>query len=78
MRGLNVSFQTHYEQGSKVRCLYIDVFRFRILTVYSDTVWYTKGKTRKVPVWISDNGLFFYKLAIRIGIPKTKRRCFDD
>lgn len=50
-----------------IRCTYIDVFGMRILIAISQANWYTKGKPRKIPLWISRKGLFAWKLAIRVG-----------
>lgn len=56
-----------------ISCTYIDVINTRILIAISAVNWYTKGKPRKIPLWISREGLFAWRLAIKIGtLPKRE------
>lgn len=43
----------------------------RILIALSHTIWYTKGKHRRIPIWIDKNGFFAYKLAFAIAPERT-------
>lgn len=65
-----------YDQESSdglVRCLYIDINDFRMLFALSESVWYTKGKERRIPVFMNKKGLFIYKLGIRLGFRRYRR-----
>lgn len=56
-----------------ISCSYIDVINIRVLIAISAVNWYTKGKPRKIPIWISRKGLFAWRLAIKIGrLPKRE------
>lgn len=61
-----VRYNTEIEDGI-VKSTYIDVGKYRALLSLSHKNWYTKGKDRFIPIWISKKGLFIYRLAIRIG-----------
>ncbi|MGG1659509.1 hypothetical protein [Brevibacillus sp. NRS-1366] len=61
-----VKYDTKIEEGI-VKSTYIDIGKFRILMSLSHKNWYTKGKQRIIPIWISKKGLFVYRIAIRIG-----------
>lgn len=50
-----------------IKCLYIGIWKCRLLIALSSSTWYTKGKRRTMPIWISKDGLFVYKLALKIG-----------
>lgn len=50
-----------------IKCMYIDFLRFRVLIAVSKVNWYTKGVNRKIPIWVSDKGIFIYRLAVRFG-----------
>lgn len=54
-----------------IKCKYIDIYNFRILFALSESNWYTKGKKRLIPIWISKKGLFVYRLAIKVGLNKN-------
>ncbi|RHW31878.1 hypothetical protein [Oceanobacillus profundus] len=56
-----------------VKCLYVDVGKFRLFFALSESAWYTKGKKRLIPIWIKDKSLFIYKLAMRIGTVSGSR-----
>lgn len=54
-------------EGGTVKSTYVDMWKFRLLMSLSHKNWYTKGKRRLIPIWISKKGLFIYRLAIRVG-----------
>lgn len=50
-----------------ITCWYVDFLSLRFLLAVSEVNWYTRGVERKVPIWLSDKGLFVYKWAVRVG-----------
>jgi len=53
--------------GGVIKCLYIGILKFRLLIALGSSNWYQKGKKRRIPIWISKEGLFMYRIALRIG-----------
>lgn len=58
--------------GGIVKSIYVDIGKYRLLLSLSHENWYTKGKKRLIPIWISKRGLFIFRLAIRFGTMKSK------
>lgn len=60
-----------YDQDAEdgiIKSVYVDSGKYRLLISFSHKNWYTRGKKRIIPIWISKKGLFIYRLAIRIGV----------
>lgn len=57
-------------EGELIRCLFIDVWKYRVLIALAQTNWETSGKPRRIPVYASKNGLMIYRFAIRFGVRK--------
>ncbi|MET3658495.1 hypothetical protein [Sporosarcina psychrophila] len=52
----------------KVCCFYADTRKRRLLIAWASGNWSTKGKERKIPLWITRKGeLFAWRLAVRFG-----------
>ncbi len=58
---------THEGDDGLIHCHYFDIFGTRTLVAWSESVWYTKDKMRKIPIWIDRKGLFIGKLAVKTG-----------
>lgn len=63
---IHVTTSRHKAQDGYIRSLYVAVRQFRLLISWADSNWHTKGKPRKIPIFLNKHGLFVYRLAIRI------------
>lgn len=73
MRSLKIYRLRHIaEEGGIVRCLYIDIGRFRILFAIGETAWRERGKNHRIPIFFREKAFFCHRLAIRIGKPEFK------
>lgn len=65
---MNYVKHTYEASDGPVRCRYITIFGVRILIAIGTGNWFTEGKPRKIPLWIDSDGLFAWRLAIKIGL----------
>lgn len=68
---MNFYKHTHQtNEGELIRCLFVDVLKYRILIALAQTNWKTSRKPRRVPIYASKNGIVIYRFAIGFGVRK--------
>lgn len=77
MRCLNIYTDKRItEVGEVFRYLFISLGCFRLVFALGETVWYEKGRKRRIPIFFKkDRNVFFfycYYLAVAIGVPEVK------
>lgn len=53
--------------GEVIKSIFIYLNKYLVIFSLADSNWFTKGKSRIVPIWISKRSLFIYRLAIRLS-----------
>lgn len=53
--------------GEVIKSMYIYLNKYIVIFSLAESNWFTKGKKRKIPIWISKRSLYIYRLAIRIS-----------
>lgn len=49
-----------------IKCMCFFLGKLQITFAWAESMWTSKEKTRRIPVWVSKKGIFFYKLAIGV------------
>jgi hypothetical protein len=58
-----------YEKNSPdglINLSYVDIGKFRFAAAKSESIWYDKNKSRKIPIWLDKKGLYIYKLSFMV------------
>lgn len=55
-----------------VKALYLAVSKLRLMLAWAENNWYTKGKERKIPIWINKHGLFIYRFSCKVKLMKKE------
>jgi len=54
-------------EGKTVKCISVRFSMYRLIIAFSETTWYTEGVKRRIPIWIDEDGLFIYKLGVKLS-----------